>query len=284
MRLGRVLSAVEITLGRDDEPPDPGRPEAVRLAAQPVRLRRPRRQDCQAPPRAPDSGGRRPAAARDARSSVSYTTSTGHGHRSSSSLPTSGLVSEVARTACGASSPLAGDATARLSSPGQRPKTSRGPRWSGCCGRFRATVPGTTAESCARGSSEDLTGPAQVVATPRGPPKVLLWARRDLTPEGSRSARGSPLQAESLTRPCSSPAERSRRSWRMVSFVGHVADRLEAGRPHQVESVHGHLRRPGCDRHDLDAQPAQALRRTGEQAGGDLRTRRSRPSGGRARS
>ena len=44
MRLGRVLSAVEITLGRDDEPPDPGRPEAVRLAAQPVRLRRPRRQ------------------------------------------------------------------------------------------------------------------------------------------------------------------------------------------------------------------------------------------------
>ncbi len=43
IRLGRTLSAVEITLGQDDEPPDPGRPEAVPLATQPVRLRRPRR-------------------------------------------------------------------------------------------------------------------------------------------------------------------------------------------------------------------------------------------------
>jgi hypothetical protein len=42
-RLGRTLSAVELTLGRDDEPADPGRPEAVPLATQPVRLRRPRR-------------------------------------------------------------------------------------------------------------------------------------------------------------------------------------------------------------------------------------------------
>jgi hypothetical protein len=43
MRLGRSLSAVEITIGRDDELPDPARPEAVPLAAQPVRLHDPRR-------------------------------------------------------------------------------------------------------------------------------------------------------------------------------------------------------------------------------------------------
>ncbi len=40
-RIGSALSAVEVTLGSDDELPDPGRPEAVRLASQPVRLRSP---------------------------------------------------------------------------------------------------------------------------------------------------------------------------------------------------------------------------------------------------
>jgi hypothetical protein len=43
MRIGRPLSAVKITIGRDDELPDPARPEAVPLAAQPVRLPDPRR-------------------------------------------------------------------------------------------------------------------------------------------------------------------------------------------------------------------------------------------------
>jgi hypothetical protein len=43
LRIGRTLSAVEMTIGEDDELADPGRPEAVALAAAPVRLQDPRR-------------------------------------------------------------------------------------------------------------------------------------------------------------------------------------------------------------------------------------------------
>ena len=43
LRIGRTLSAVEMTIGQNDELRDPGRPEAVAFAAPPVRLQAPRR-------------------------------------------------------------------------------------------------------------------------------------------------------------------------------------------------------------------------------------------------